>query len=71
MFWIGLIVGIVIGGIAMFAVLNSIGHKVFGMNKNEYHTCVDFMYDVGHNRESSMTILRNDGTIDTCVFEEK
>lgn len=71
MFWIGLIVGFIIGGIAWFAFSYVFSLKMTNMSWNEFEDSVQFLIEAGNNRESKMTLHYNDEDRNVLTFEEK
>lgn len=70
MFWIGLIVGVVIGLVALVVLF------LWSLHVNKMDLCdyVEFCYVLGdavENRESSMQVWHDGELINEMIFEEK
>ena len=71
MFVIGLIVGIILGGVAALPILYHVGLKVYNMTADEAVDVYNMIYDASWDRESKL-ILERDGEVDDeVVFEVK
>lgn len=71
MFWIGLIVGIVLGwlGYGLYAV--RLGAKASNMTLKEFWDCSVLIVEAGHNRESTMSVWHDGETIGVVELDKK
>lgn len=61
MFWIGLIVGLVVGVIACWFGLMLFTMKITGMSVYEMADCGNLMIEAGQNRESTIVAYDSNG----------
>ena len=71
MFWIGLIVGIIIGFVAfaIFGMLYAL--RFYNISWEEAMGFCGIMYEAGHNRESMILVTHDDEVLDALVLEEE
>ena len=71
MFWIGLIVGIIIGAIVCHFGMIMYAMKATGMSIDEMEDCGLLLIDAGQNRESAIVLYHDDDELDRVVLEER
>ena len=71
MFWIGLIVGAIVGTIGLVALIVLYGLKYFNMSWNEAAAMSSIYHEAGHNRESTITLTHNGEVLDELTLEEE
>ncbi len=71
MFWIGLIVGIIIGWIGSMVFHVLVGLRKANMNLVEFINFAGLAIDAGNNRESTITVTHNGEVLDELVLEEE
>lgn len=71
MFWIGFIVGIVIGviGYSITTVLGAM--RITNMSFDEFWGSTELLIEAGNNRESKITLHYDDEDRNVLTFEEK
>ena len=71
MFWIGMIVGVIIGVVGYGLNAVRIGAKALNMTVGELWDCTELIYEAGHNRESKVTAWHDGKMLDVVELEEK
>lgn len=70
MFWVGLIVGVVIG-IGIMLTICYMGYRVLNIRSlDEMGDIIDTLTIAGENRESVITVTHNDEVIGICTLSE-
>ena len=70
MFWIGLIVGIIIGGFATYGASRLLMRYIFG-SIEQFENGLDILFTANDNRKSYVQVFTDDEVLDTLVFEEQ
>lgn len=71
MFWIGIIVGIIIGAVGYGMNAVRIGAKAMNMTVSELWDCSSLLVEAGYNRESTVSVWHDGETIGVVELEEK
>lgn len=70
MFIIGMIVGIIIGAIAMYHGIVWFAQKITGMSIDEMEDCGNLMIEAGANRESAIVLYHDDTELNKVLLKE-
>lgn len=70
MFWIGLIIGIIVGWFAYNGVSFYLGARAANMSVDEFWQVCGLVFEAGHNRKSTLTALHDQEILGTVVLEE-
>lgn len=71
MFWIGLIVGIIVGAVGYGLNAVRLGAKASNMSLEEFWDCASLIVEAGHNRESTVTAWHDGEMLDVVELEER
>ena len=71
MFWIGLIVGIIVGIPATMAICAKLIMIWGNMTVDEWSDCIDLVMEAGNNREATLSVWHDGETLRTVELEEK
>lgn len=70
MFWIGLIVGIIVGVVALWLLSKALMVVIFG-SFDQYKDGFELLLTANDNRKSYLQAFTDDEILDTVVFEER
>lgn len=71
MFWIGIIVGVILGAVGYGLNAIRIGAKAMNMTVEELFDCSKLMVEAGHNRESTIAVWHDGEVLETVDLEER
>ena len=71
MFWIGMIVGIIIGAVGLVAIWTLLAVKWTNMSVDELAECGGLIMEAGNNRASTLSVWHDGETIAAAEFEVK
>ena len=71
MFWIGMIVGLIIGAIVIYHGLIWYAQKISGMSIDEMGDCGRLLLDASENRESTIVVYHDGMELNSVLLEEK
>lgn len=71
MFWIGFIVGIIIGAISCMAIWSLLVMKWTNMSMDEISACGGLILEAGNNRASTMSVWHDGELLEEVEFEDK
>lgn len=68
MFWIGMIVGIILGAVALLVAAGPLCCKIYNASIEEIYDGFNLVAEAGHNRECELILVKDDTTIEVVEF---
>lgn len=71
MFWIGIIIGIIIGMTIVIKLFPPLAAKLMNISLDEFKECIELIDTAGSNRASTMMVYHDGEVLNTVELEEK